>query len=151
MTSVGSLVRKKGQPYVRCSVSCEIGNRRKGRRKSKYLVGDFQDIPFDQNPNYVYIGRACFRGGWKLKATIWRNTLKGKEFTFKNYKKLLKQRGVTKNQLLELEGKILCCWCFGKREGGQGCHGFFLKRLVDRVVDDQRRKEENKTSEGTGK
>lgn len=94
----------------------------------------------------TYIGRACFRGGWELKQSIWYNP-----FTIKNlkeersrtvltteidindvlqaYKKYLFGRPDLLARLPELAGKRLGCWC-----KPAPCHGDILVELFNRYI-----------------
>lgn len=88
----------------------------------------------------VYIGRACYMGGWKLPKSVWANpyTLKqyGKEAITKYYY-YVKNNPDLMNKLDELRGKVLGCWCdidykkqLLERLNNPSCHGEVLMRLL---------------------
>src|SRR4029077_4234214 len=69
----------------------------------------------------IYIGRAINRGGWGLPASKWRNQF---DYLVKYINHLYDSDLV--NDILELDGKRLGCWCKPAR-----CHGDILKYVVD--------------------
>ena len=96
--------------------------------------------------NLVYIGRSWNAGGWKLQQSKWRNPFTIRNHTrdkvltlyrqyilnqlpleeFNKIPKTLQKLGSTLlNDLGELRGKVLACWCYP-----QPCHGNILAELV---------------------
>jgi hypothetical protein len=77
----------------------------------------------------VYIGRACFMGGWALPASKWANpyTLKmgSRDDILEKYEDYILKSPLLK-EIEELRGKTLCCWC-----APQPCHGNVLIKLLD--------------------
>eukprot|EP00698_Gefionella_okellyi_P003359 TRINITY_DN13123_c0_g1_i1.p1 TRINITY_DN13123_c0_g1~~TRINITY_DN13123_c0_g1_i1.p1 ORF type:complete len:143 (-),score=18.39 TRINITY_DN13123_c0_g1_i1:97-525(-) len=86
----------------------------------------------------VYIGRAMFRGGWKLRQSKWYNpfTLKNsgsRSQIVKKYEDYILGKPELLDCLPELVGKSLGCWC-----APEACHGDVLRRLViERVLSAQ--------------
>lgn len=101
----------------------------------------------------LYIGRACFRGGWELKQSKWHNPFGTKRHGLPNSMQLYEDhiRQNLYNDLDELDGKILGCWCKEMNENGkplttfeqvvnedgiiglrmiENCHGDVLVRLL---------------------
>jgi len=79
----------------------------------------------------VYIGRACFRGGWNLKKSKWSNPFSVKfcgshEDACKRYEKYLLDKPELLSDLGELVGKTLGCWC-----KPNPCHGDILVKLIN--------------------
>lgn len=96
----------------------------------------------------VYIGRACYQGGWRLPKSKWHNPFTVKEAgsaaeAVRKYEAWLKTQDDLLSDLHELRGKTLGCWC--KKRGTEPCHGDVLARMADRkrICDD----EENYTPE----
>jgi hypothetical protein len=83
--------------------------------------------PFD-----VYIGRACYRGGWSLPKSKWANPyVIGKdgnrdEVIGKYLSYILKKPELLKD-LHELEGKRIACFC----KLDEDCHGDILIGLIE--------------------
>ncbi|CAF1247059.1 unnamed protein product [Rotaria sp. Silwood1] len=77
----------------------------------------------------IYIGRACNMGGWQLNQSKWHNPYSVKQYgrdgALDCYKKYIESN---QNNLLddlhELAGKRLGCWCKPNR-----CHGDILREL----------------------
>jgi len=79
----------------------------------------------------VYIGRACFRGGWELKKSKWANPFSarscgGNEVACSKYEKYILGREDLLNDLHEFIGKTLGCWC-----KPNACHGDVLVKLIN--------------------
>lgn len=82
----------------------------------------------------VYIGRACFQGGWELKQSIWHNPYSvkqyGKEECLILYEKYLRDKlerePIMKIELLKLKDKKLGCWCKPEK-----CHGDIILKLFN--------------------
>lgn len=78
----------------------------------------------------IYIGRKCIKGGWDLKNSKWANPFSVKEcgshkIACKKYKDYILERPDLLNNLHELKGKVLGCWCKPKP-----CHGDVLIELL---------------------
>jgi hypothetical protein len=84
--------------------------------------------PFD-----IYIGRAWNMGGWNLKASKWNNPFKvkklGMEKCLKQYREHVLKRKDLIQDLDELDGKVLGCWC--KKKPSDPCHGDVLIELLE--------------------
>jgi len=86
----------------------------------------------------VYIGRACFRGGWELAESKWHNpysiavcgTAEKAVAAFETY---LKASPVLTADIHELKGKVLGCWC--KKKHTDICHGDVLAKLANALSD----------------
>ena len=81
----------------------------------------------------AYIGDHQYQGGWKLKQTKWYNPyhklLKQgytREQVLLMYKEYLLKNEQLLNDLPELKGKTLGCWC-----NPEACHGDVLIELVE--------------------
>lgn len=78
----------------------------------------------------VYIGRACYRGGWSLPQSIWYNPYSVKQYgrdkAVDLYEAYIRNNSVLLGRLEELKGKRLGCWC----EPGERCHGKILINLL---------------------
>lgn len=85
----------------------------------------------------VYIGRAMFRGGWKLKKSIWANPYKGSD-TLDQYREHVTSKPELMSALHELDGKVLGCWC--KKNGNEPCHGDVLVQLLKEQQEQQDQK-----------
>ena len=87
----------------------------------------------------VYIGRACFRGGWKLKQSKWHNPYSVKKYGLKEcikmYEEHIRSRPDLLSSLSELEGKTLGCWC--KKSPLDPCHGDVLIKLVQQHLNEE--------------
>lgn len=89
----------------------------------------------------LYIGRACYRGGWALPQSKWHNPFTvSKEGSIETacakYYDYIKQSPIL-NDLEELRGKVLGCWCeidynrpLEERLNNPQCHGEVLMRLL---------------------
>jgi len=71
----------------------------------------------------VYIGRACNRGGWDLPQSKWHNTFKG-ENAIVLYEQYIRASPLM-NEIEELRGKRIGCWCFPSP-----CHGNVLVKIL---------------------
>ena len=78
----------------------------------------------------IYIGRSCTMGGWNLKESKWANPFSVKEYgrdkALKLYEEHIRNTPKLWNQLEELDGKILGCWC-----KPDPCHGDILIKLLN--------------------
>lgn len=95
-----------------------------------------QGDPLLADPQFVYVGRPLYRGGWKLHGHLLSNPYTvGKDGTaeqvVERYRKWLVQRRGLTHQLLALRGRVLGCWC----ADGQPCHARVLAEMADGVVD----------------
>src|SRR5579862_7880282 len=77
-------------------------------------------------PELLYIGRQQYQGKWSLPKSKWANPYQLKKYSreesLKLYRDYLLNNQELLNSLSELQGKVLCCWCFGKGK----CHGDIL-------------------------
>lgn len=76
----------------------------------------------------VYIGRACYMGGWSLPQSKWHNPFSAKiysrEESLAKYREHITSNAELMSQIGELKGKVLGCWCKPKT-----CHGDVLLEL----------------------
>ncbi|CAF0938183.1 unnamed protein product [Rotaria sordida] len=77
----------------------------------------------------IYIGRACNMGGWQLNQSKWYNPYSVKQYgrdgALDRYEKYIESNpNNLLNDLHELAGKRLGCWCKPNR-----CHGYILCEL----------------------
>ncbi|SPN79294.1 Hypothetical protein ZAZAV_254 [Cedratvirus Zaza IHUMI] len=82
----------------------------------------------------VYIGRACYMGGWQLPKSKWANPFSVKEYgsaekAVEKFEEYLLSHDDLMEDIGELKGKILGCWC--KKKGHEACHGDVLKKYAD--------------------
>lgn len=81
----------------------------------------------------VYIGRALNMGGWRLKKSKWYNPFSVKScnndaaLAVEKYKEYILKKPELLNDLHELKGKVLGCWC--KTSDEKPCHGDVLAQL----------------------
>jgi hypothetical protein len=78
----------------------------------------------------VYIGRACNTGGWDLAASKWANPYRVAECgtveaAVEKYRQYIMRTPSLLNDIGELRGKTLGCWC---KPGP--CHGDVLVKLA---------------------
>jgi len=111
----------------------------------------------------IYIGRRCTMGGWNLSDSKWYNPFKVDQNNdihkvlrdFEFYMKTHGDYGQKNlmNDLHELKGKVLGCWC--KKKGNEPCHGDILVKLLNeqiicekkKVHEMERIREENRIKE----
>ena len=84
----------------------------------------------------VYIGRACYRGGWKLPKSKWANPyFIGKDGTrdqvIGNYLDYILSEPELLKDLSELEDKIIACFCSLE----ECCHGDILIHLINGEIE----------------
>ena len=75
----------------------------------------------------VYIGRACNMGGWHLSQSKWHNPFPTKEYGDQAiilYEQYIRSSDII-NDIEELRGKTLGCWCHPKQ-----CHGDILVKIL---------------------
>ncbi|KAG2393547.1 hypothetical protein C9374_007078 [Naegleria lovaniensis] len=83
----------------------------------------------------VYIGRAMTMGGWNLPHSKWGNpypvsTCGGSaEVACQKYRDYILRRDDLLQDLEELDGKVLGCWC--KSDPSKACHGDTLVELLE--------------------
>lgn len=93
----------------------------------------------------VYIGRACYMGGWSLPASKWQNPFKLTDFNndrnlvLKMYRSYVLESPTLMKDLHELRGKTLGCWCHDKvydhRDKSYFCHGDVLMELCEKFIE----------------
>lgn len=77
----------------------------------------------------IYIGRACNMGGWHLPQSKWHNPYTVKEYgdqALVLYEQYIRASPVI-NDIEELRGKHLGCWCVPDRH----CHGEILVKILN--------------------
>src|SRR3990167_1052603 len=79
----------------------------------------------------VYIGRKVTLGGWNLHQSKWANPFKIKECgsaenAVRKYEDFIRKQPRLLQDLYELEGKTLGCWC-----KPEPCHGDVLVKLIN--------------------
>lgn len=82
----------------------------------------------------VYIGRQCTMGGWNLQRSKWANPFSVKEcgsaeVAVVRYREWIFKQPQLLQQLSELRGKVLGCWC---KPGA--CHGDVLIELCEKMT-----------------
>lgn len=95
----------------------------------------------------VYIGRRCTMGGWNLKESKWHNPFKVDEKNkidkvLEDFLFYMKSGGRfggrnLMEDLYELKGKVLGCWC--KKKGNEPCHGDVLVKLLNEQIREERK------------
>lgn len=80
----------------------------------------------------LYIGRAQNQGGWNLKASKWQNPFPLKSYSLEESLELYENhvRENLYDDLHELEGLTLGCWCDQGERDKESCHGHVLIRLL---------------------
>lgn len=105
----------------------------------------------------VYIGRRCTMGGWDLKESKWHNPFKVDDknpidkvlddfyYYIKSFETHESCNGESNlmNDLYELKGKVLGCWC--KIKGNEPCHGDVLINLLNEQIRNKRKLESQNT------
>jgi len=81
----------------------------------------------------VYIGRACFRGGWELPQSKWYNPFTvlssgSAAAAVRSYERYIRDQPDLLESIPELYGKTLGCWC--KTAPAVPCHGDVLVALA---------------------
>jgi Domain of unknown function (DUF4326) len=115
--------RKQEKNIMKCQV---INIRQENLRKLGYKNLE----EWLKNPNHIYIGRNMsfyIKGAYESK---WKNPFKVKEHGNKClelYKYYIQKNPELLEQLDELEGKVLGCFC-----KPASCHGDILKELLER-------------------
>ena len=92
---------------------------------------DFQD--WAKNPNHVYIGRDMSYYIPGTKGSKWANPFKlktlGANKSLELYEEYVRNNKDLMNQLDELDGKVLGCWCITPEN--DKCHGKVLVKLLN--------------------
>ncbi len=83
----------------------------------------------------VYIGRSCTNGGWNLPRSKWANPYSiydtgSVETAVEKYREYVTRSPSLMNDIMELDGKVLGCWCKSTPE--KLCHGDVLVDLVEK-------------------
>ena len=76
----------------------------------------------------VYIGRACFYGGWNLNQSCWANPFTVKQYgdkAIEMYEDYIRKSPLI-NDVFELQNKVLGCWCHPNP-----CHGDVLIKILN--------------------
>jgi len=76
----------------------------------------------------IYIGRVCNMGGWRLLKSKWHNPYSVKQYgdqAIPLFEKYIRESPLI-NDIEELRGKILGCWCKPKP-----CHGDILIKILN--------------------
>jgi hypothetical protein len=100
-------------------------------RQHKGIIVDYHDA-FGQQVKTLYIGRTCYRGGYKLGQSKWHNPFKVKEYGSDNVCKMYRDyilKSELYNQLHELKGVLLMCFC----DDISKCHGTVLRDLLNQL------------------
>lgn len=81
----------------------------------------------------IYCGRACFRGGWELKSSIWANPFRvgewGRKTALKKYEKYLRENSDLMSKIENLRGKRLACFC----PLDESCHVDVLIKILEEL------------------
>lgn len=87
---------------------------------------------------WIYVGRACTQGRWRLKTSPFHNPYSAAEFgavgcveQFRVY--LRRSPALVAEIRKQLRGKVLCCWCKPARgtRPGDPCHAPVLAEVAD--------------------
>jgi hypothetical protein len=86
----------------------------------------------------VYVGRPMYQGGWRLHGHPLSNPYKvgrdgSAETVVARYREWLLRRPGLTDQLLQLRGRRLGCWC----ADGAPCHARVLAELADQITTDR--------------
>jgi hypothetical protein len=80
----------------------------------------------------IYIGRRMTMGGWNLPESKWANPYGLKDYSLSDslnkYEKKIRNDSELMNAISDLTGKVLGCWCKGKRADDR-CHGDILVKI----------------------
>lgn len=87
-----------------------------------------------EDPDHIYIGRnmsfyvnGAFASKWQNPYTLKKYTI---EESLKLYEKHVKESGLI-NDIFELNGKVLGCWCKPDK-----CHGDVLQKILKKYLDE---------------
>ena len=84
-----------------------------------------------QNPNHIYIGRNMTMYVKGAEGSKWKNpfTVKkyGRDGCLEKYEEYIRNSDLI-NDLDELRGKVLGCWCYPEK-----CHGNILIELINEI------------------
>ena len=99
----------------------------KKKELNKNGYKDFED--WNANPNHLYIGRNMCAYVPGTIGSKWKNPFSLKQFTLETalekYEEHIRNTPELYNNLHELEGKVLGCWCKPSQ-----CHGDILLKLL---------------------
>jgi len=76
----------------------------------------------------IYIGRSCSRAGWNLSQSKWHNPFTSTKYSnmaIVLYESYIRQSPLI-NDIEQLRGKILGCWCKPNT-----CHGDILIKILN--------------------
>lgn len=79
----------------------------------------------------VYIGRACNMGGWRLPQSKWHNPFSVKQYgdqAIPLFEEYIRASPLL-NDIEELRGKTLGCWC-----APNPCHGDILVKILNQRI-----------------
>lgn len=86
----------------------------------------------------LYIGRRCKRGGWDLPHSKWHNPFSlnkySREESLLKYEEHIRNRPDLMDNLEELSGKKLGCWCGAGTMENPNCHGDILLNLLSETL-----------------
>lgn len=81
----------------------------------------------------VYIGRQCSMGGWNLSQSKWHNPFTVKEYGSAELVCIKYEQYIRSSKLIndieELRGKTLGCWC-----KPSPCHGDILTKILNERI-----------------
>jgi hypothetical protein len=100
---------------------------------------NLNDKPRPPRESYVYIGRRQWCGKELFESSPWANYFSVKRYgraeALRRYEQKLRKKLRANPELLadllELDGKILACWC-----APEACHGDVLLRLISEELED---------------
>ena len=101
------------------------------RKKELNKVGYSDLLDWLQDPNHVYIGRrniyvnGTFDSKWKNPFSVKKY---GRDECIRKYEQYIMNNPKLLNDLDELKGKILGCWCYP-----EPCHGNVLINLINKI------------------
>ncbi|KAF0971913.1 hypothetical protein FDP41_009609 [Naegleria fowleri] len=80
----------------------------------------------------VYVGNRCFHGGWRLQESKWANPFEKlpKPESLEKYREYILSQPKLKQDLIELKGKTLGCFC---ERHERPCHADVLCELVEEL------------------
>jgi hypothetical protein len=81
---------------------------------------------------WVYVGRACYQGGWRLAKSAFANPYPVNRYglagSLAAFREFLRARPELVARIrAELAGKTLCCWCADE----SCCHRSILREVAD--------------------
>lgn len=113
---IGSLKKSKGIPYV-----VRLDDE-----------GNPYDTPYeDIKDDVVYVGKRYTMGGWDCDASIYGNANK---LSRDDYIEWALDNEQIVDSLPLLSGKILVCWCVGKKgKDWHGCHALAIRDMFEMI------------------